>query len=315
MQRDENISRIFDTFREKPHAAAEKARLRREEVEEKFPEIKQIDAKLSTLGMRLFSESMKGGDGLEERLDAIKEENRQLREAKGKILTKHGYPADYTEIKYECDKCRDSGYVGIKMCDCLRAEIIKARYKSSGIGKYLKNMTFDNFSLDYYSDKNRETMEDTLGFCREYARTFDPESSLSLFMMGGTGLGKTHLSAAIAKAVVEKGYDVLYESAPDVIAHYEKERFAADGQMTRRFNECDLLIVDDLGVEAQSKTSVPYVYTLINRRIIASLPTIISTNLTPTQLKSTYDDRIVSRLLGEFTLLIFKGEDIRRKKV
>ena len=146
----------------------------------------------------------------------------------------------------------------------------------------------------------------------------DPVSG-SLLLMGGTGLGKTHLSTAIAGKVLEKGYEVVYESAPEVASLFEKDRFGKDeknGEEIRRLFDAELLILDDLGTEPQSQTSASAFYRLINTRAsVLGLPTIVSTNLSYRQLEKQYDTAILSRLLGEFQVKLLQGSDVRMAKL
>ncbi len=307
---------VYEIFKEKAPLARELAERRSYEVWAKDSEIEKIDKELSETGLRIFAAALSGEENrdaeykkLENRLSSLKLEKKQRLEALG-------YPADYTEVKYECEKCSDTGYVGIKMCDCLKKALIQQSYRSSGIGKYLEKQTFDNFDLTLYQfGKIRENMSRILSRAKAFASEFSDSSAESLLFVGGTGLGKTHISSAIAKCVIEKGYSVSYDSAQNIISAFERERFGRDDkQDSQKYLNADLLIIDDLGAEIQSKSSVSYFYTLINTRLISSKPTIISTNLTPKELTAQYEERIVSRLFGEYSVFLFEGEDIRKVK-
>lgn len=309
---------VFDTYKDKARLAREAADARSLEVWEKDPEIKNIDDELSGLGMALFAAAL--GDEEKREAEYCRIENRLelLKSEKKHRLKILGYPADYTEVKYSCPKCSDTGYVGIKMCDCLKRERIKENYKNSGLGRYLEKQTFDNFDTSLYPfGEKREKMSRIFEKAKRYAAEFNRDSADSLLFLGGTGLGKTHLSSAIAKVVIEKGYSVCYESAQNILTSFERERFLRDGEHSKCdvYFDCDLLIIDDLGAEVQSKNSVSYFYTLINTRLISGKAVIVSTNLTPEELKRQYESRIVSRLLGEYKVSLFDGEDVRRKKI
>ena len=183
------------------------------------------------------------------------------------------------------------------------------------------NHDFDTFRLDYYSDKPdpqhrvspRAVMIRTFEICRQYAATFSKTSGNLLFN-GGTGLGKTFLSACIAHSVAGKGFSVAYESAPHLFAKLEKDRFHPDetsAQQVRELTQCDLLIIDDLGTELPGNFVTAALYTLVNDRLLAGKPMIISTNLNISEIKERYSPQIASRLQGSFQLLPFLGEDIR----
>ena len=201
----------------------------------------------------------------------------------------------------------------------MKRELTLEGFRASGIGRLIEKQSFENFSLDYYrsSDKDYALMEQTLEAAKEFAETVPPQYG-NLLMMGGTGLGKTHLSTAIARRVIERGYEVRYESAQNVIAAYEHDRFrnGRDGEDERSaiYLDAELLILDDLGTELVNSFSVSAIYHLLNTRINREKPTIISTNLMQEELQAKYSDRIFSRLLGEYRILLFKGTNVRYLK-
>ena len=308
---------IYDLYKNKAKNARDAADRRSEEVWARDGRIAEIDKELSETGLKIFAAALSGDENRDEAYRRLEIRLLELKTEKQERLLKLGLPVDYTEVKYECPKCSDTGYVGIKMCDCLKRAVTKQSYRTSGLGKYLDNQSFDNFDVSLYPfGEVRERMASVLDRARRYAMSFSDDTSESLIFMGGTGLGKTHLSTSIAKSVIEKGYSVLYNSAQNIISAFERERFSKEGEKSEseRYLEADLLIIDDLGAEVQSKSSVSYFYTIINTRLISSKPTIISTNLTPAKLQSTYDERIVSRLLGEYSVYLFEGTDIRMVK-
>ena len=308
---------VYEIYKTKAFDARAAADRRSEEVWAKDSRIAEIDKELSETGLRIFAAALTGDENREEAYNKLQARVFQLKDEKRQRLEALGLPADYTEVKYECAKCSDTGYVGIKMCDCLKKALIRQSYQSSGIGKYLESQTFDNFDVSLYPfGQVRDRMASVLSRAKSYAAGFSPEESSSLIFMGGTGLGKTHISSAIAKCVLDKGYSVFYNSAQNIISTFERERFTREGEglESDKFFDTDLLIIDDLGAEMPGKSSVSSFYTVINTRMIASKPTIISTNLTPQQLQSNYDERIVSRILGEYSVFLFEGTDIRRVK-
>jgi DNA replication protein DnaC len=159
-------------------------------------------------------------------------------------------------------------------------------------------------------------MEKTLNTCRRYAINFS-EKSPNLLFSGDTGLGKTFLSACIARTVADSGYSVVYESASHLFNKMEMAKFHADETARAecgKYTACDLLIVDDLGTEMPGQFVTSVLYSLINDRLNAEMPTIISTNLTVEDLTRRYSPQIVSRLRGNYIRVPFLGEDIRVKK-
>ncbi len=287
-----------------------------------YPELEKIDRVLAETGLSILKEAAKGKEGLEERIEAIKEGNKSLLEARGAYLQSIGYPVDYTSVKYECEKCSDTGFVGTKMCDCLRRELVLAGYESSGIGGLIRTQSFESFSLDYYNRTPSElrNMQMILDTCKAYAERFSEANGESLFFCGTTGLGKTHLSTAIAKVLIERGFDVVYDSAQNIISDFEFERFGRgygddSESRTDKYFECDMLIIDDLGTEMANQFTVSCLYNIINTRINHSKSMIISTNLAQNEIRERYSDRITSRLFGDFMVMKFAGKDIRLQKL
>ena len=317
----ENYRRIRDEYSRKYLAVQEAATKRREEIHAILPGVREIDAQLSNVGLKIMQAAMQGGD-YPAALARIEAEAKELERQRAEILVKNGFPADYTEPEYECEACGDTGYVDYKMCACMRKKLILAGYESSGIGALMQSQSFENFSLDYYKS-DRMTyllMQNNLQRAHEYARSFHPAKSENLAMFGGTGLGKTHLSTAIARVVIEGGWDVVYVSCVDMFADYEAQRFGNStgtptGADLSRYTDCDLLIIDDLGTELSNQFTTSCLYGLLNTRLNRHLPVILSTNLETDEFRKRYWDRITSRVLGNFTIMPFKGTDIRRQKL
>jgi len=317
----ENYIRIRQEYADKNLRAKEAADQRAAELHRKYPELLKIDRVLSETGFSILRESMKGREGLEERIAKLKASNKELQEARAAYLVSIGYPADYTSVKYECDVCKDTGFVGTKLCDCMRRDLILAGYESSGIGGLIRTQSFETFRLDYYnrSPEERKNMERVLGICRAYAERFTAGKGDNLLFCGTTGLGKTHLSTSVAKVVVERGFDVVYDTMQNILSDFEYERFGRSHSdtsepRTAKYFDCDLLIIDDLGAELTNQFTVSCLYNMINTRINHGKSMIISTNLTQNEIRERYSDRITSRLFGDFIALLFTGKDIRMQK-
>ena len=316
-----NLKRIKEEYATKHLAAEREAEILRRELHRELPELAVIDKKLSGVGLELMEVALSAGADKEARFAALRKNTEELNQKRDALLVAAGYPADYTDVKYECEKCSDSGYVGIKMCDCMRNALVMAGYESSGIAHLLRSQTFENFSLDYYKStpESYAMMEKIFGYVKNYAETFESGAAESIAMFGGTGLGKTHISSAIAKTVIEKGNDVFYVTAVGMVSDFESEQFGgqhmAKGELTDRYFDCDLLIIDDLGAEMANQFTVSCLYNLLNVRINRHAATIISTNLTQQELFKKYNERITSRIIGEFRILPFSGTDIRMQKI
>ena len=314
-----NFRRVQEMIDERRRNAIGTADLHTADLHAKSPELVEIDTALRSLGMRLFREALAGGDDLTERLARVREEHEALRGVRAELLGKMGYPADYTDPHYTCEACQDTGFIQTKMCDCMRTALIEEGIRSSGIGRLYNRQSFDNFTLDYYREPlDRERARYALSRTRQYAEGFGPQSG-NLLLIGPTGLGKTHLSTSIARAVIERGYDVVYETIQNILADFEYDRFKSGYGETQsrseRYLACELLIIDDLGTEQVTPFVLATLYHLLNTRLNHGKQTVINTNVSGEELQTRYENRITSRLLGEYELLLFSGNDIRMQKL
>lgn len=307
----------------KRKAAAEQTySLRRGEIIKKFPEIGEYIKQISDINISIL-EAVGDKENFERRIREISEMNARVQKIIVENLVENGYPENYLEIPYTCKKCADTGYVDGFTCECRRELLNELNVRDLEAVSSARDCRFDNFSLDYYSDKPaggydispREQMQMIYNYCKAYAEDFDSESG-SLYMYGETGLGKTHLSLAIGNVAARKGYSVYYSSAQTLLAQAEKEKFgnSDSSNAVKRALGCDLLIIDDLGCEFSTQYTVSEIYNIINERINRSKPFIISTNLKWEEFEKRYTGRLTSRIIGNCTSLLFLGNDIRQIK-
>lgn len=287
---------------------------RKAEVEEKITGLKELNNKLSSTVCELTKVIISKSDDAESQIEKIKRTNIETQNMRNALLTSNGYPADYLMPQYSCKKCSDTGFVDGKRCDCLEKLVEKLKIDKLNENSSISMYSFADFKTSYYDGKAAETMTKILGFCQRYAANFSKQSE-SLFMCGETGLGKTHLSLSIAKEVIARGYNVAYDSIINYLNEIEREHFGkSDNDTLSAITSVDLLILDDLGAEFNSPFYNSTVYNIINTRINKRLPTIISSNLTSDAVAERYDDRIASRIFGEYTYLRFVGDDVRQIK-
>ena len=306
----DNYRKVKDEIEKKRLSAIAIADARNEMLRVESDEIKKIDAELVKTGLSIFKAACEGRD-----LAPIKERNLSLTKRRREIIKSLGYPEDYTEIKYSCKTCSDSGFVDGKMCACFREALLRENILSSGIGKLIDRQSFENFSLEGYDADTREVMNANFIIAKRYAETFSRDSK-NLLLIGPTGTGKTHLTTAIAKTVIESGYEVIYDSAQNIMSAFEEDKFRSGfgpyEPKSTKYLECDLLIIDDLGTEFISTFTLSALYNLLNSRMNKSMPTVISTNLDRSALEKVYEDRIFSRIIGADTFqLTFIGPDRR----
>ncbi len=285
----------------------------------RVPRIQEIDIQLRrTMAQAAQAAFLQGGDG-RELLEKARLENLELQQERA-ILAMENFEEGYLDDSPICDKCGGSGYIGSNMCECL-AELCRQEQKKEVSILSGSRDSFSHFDLTLYPDKvdpkygisPRTIMEKNLKDCRAYAMFFSLKSDNLLFS-GNTGLGKTFLSACIARAVADRGYSVAYETAGHLFGKLEQAKFSPTEETRReaaKFLDCDLLILDDLGTEMSGQFTNVALYSLINDRLLAEKPTIISTNLTTEDISRRYTPQIASRLRGSYKRVPFVGEDIR----
>lgn len=317
-QYSENLRRVAELLAQRRSRAEQEAEARTAELHARAPRIAEIDRALSGTAMRVFGAAMSEGD-VTAKVAEIRAESESLQEERRTLLAAMGLPADHTAPHYTCPRCNDTGYILTAMCPCMKELVRLEALRHCGAAANIDTQTFDAFSLHYYADDpgTLAEMKQTLAHARSFAENFHPGRE-NLLLMGGTGLGKTHLSTAIARTVVERGYDVLYETVSTVFSDFEYDRFRAGrGESARaeRYLTCDLLILDDLGTEFTNSFTVTCLYQIVNTRLAHGLSTVVSTNLTPDELIGRYDERLTSRFLGIYRVLRFTGRDVRFQKL
>lgn len=307
---------------------AEEQSFRRQRVYLRLPEIENIDLSLRRHMVEIVSLTIEKSCDMTEKIAAIREENLDLQMRRAELLTEHGFDSGYLDEIVSCGKCRDTGLYKGRVCECLDRLYNMELTKELGTLMRRGDECFERFELGLYPCEYdpvsglvpRETMADVLEFCRRYAENFE-SATKNLLFQGGTGLGKTYLSACIARVVARKGFSVCYETAATALECYEKAKFSRDiaeseeaALRIKRMESCDLMILDDLGTEMLTPMSQSALYSLINNRLVNEKKTIISTNFTSADLQKRYIPQIYSRLYGEYTALPFVGKDIRLMK-
>ena len=317
--KSEVYQKAINILERRRERATLEANARTLEISQKIPEIDEIQRKLSAIGLSISKLFFRGGDR-EDEVNKLRKASLALQKEKRELLAKNGYDEDELTIKYFCPVCNDTGYYNERMCSCHK-ELLKEIQRNS-LRKMvpLDECTFESFDTRYYPEKAmengispKEKAERILESCRKYAQTFNSHSP-NLMFMGGTGVGKTHLSLAIANVAINKGFSVVYGTSQNILSDLQNENFGRTENLTYEEYDIlhtDLLIIDDLGTEYATRFSVPCLYNIINTRILQKKPTIISTNYDHDDLAREYNQRILSRIAGEYSTLILEGNDIR----
>ena len=320
------VRRALRRFEEDKRDREDRARDRRESVFLRQPRLREIDAELRSTMSRILSTALRKGTDPRAAVEALKKQNLGLQEERALLLEGLGLPADCLEDKPACPLCQDTGWREGRMCRCLKAYCAREQQKELSRMLDLGNQSFETFSLDWYDQAEdpalgvspRENMDWIYRTCKRYAAAFGPGSG-NLLLTGDPGLGKTFLSAAIAREVSGEGFSVVYDTAVHIFERFEARKFgreageAVDADVERVLG-CDLLILDDLGTEMTTPFVQSALYSIVNGRILGRRPTIVSTNLKLDELARRYGPQTASRLEGEYRVLPFFGEDIRRLK-
>lgn len=293
------------------------------EIQRNASEIYSVYLSIRETAGKLAAVVFSKAPNVRELVERIKNDNLNAQDKLKKLLKSFGYPENYLDYNYTCKKCSDTGVSNGNRCECVTGLLEKYSIEKLNEQCKIKLNNFADFNLSYYPEtmsikgstiECREAMAGNLKYCMEYVKSFTPDSP-GIFMLGATGLGKTFLSSCIAGGILSRGYSVAFDSVQNYLRAIEKEHFGkADGDTMEILLSADLLILDDLGCEFETSFNNSVIYNILNSRCNMGKPTIVSTNLTLQKLSDRYDDRIISRLTGNFKTIRFLGEDIRQIK-
>ena len=320
MYAPESISAAFSKAADDRNRALSLAEERKEKIEKELPRTAVIASLLSQIGASIAKTFY--AQNPEESVEALAAQSLNLQEERKALLKAAGYPEDYLDPPFHCAVCKDTGRVNGKICACIKKRAIE--HSLEALSKYSpsKKCSFESFSLNYYknlTDKNGKSVlqktENNLNYLKAYCADFS-ENSKSLYIFGKTGLGKTHLALSCAKEIISRGYYVVYGMAGQIFSSIEEEKFKGiSGKYTMKtLLDADLLIIDDLGSEFRTSFTASVVHNIIESRLLASKPVIITTNLDIGGINKLYGERIASRIIGEYEPIRFEGEDIRQLK-
>lgn len=312
----------YERKRDKADRLLEK---RKQDVYSQIPQVKEIEDEISKVGLEMMKLVLKNPSNKEELSLQAKEKIQTLTTKKQDLLDKWNVPKGYLDIQYECNLCKDRGFLPSgKKCNCLKQAIINESYKMSNLSKILEKQNQCTYDDSIFSDEidpksgisPRQNMQLILSDCDEFIYDFDKDNDKNLLFYGDTGLGKTFMSSYIAKELLDKGYLVIYQTSFKMFEIIEEYKFHNINNSISKENynnlfECDLLIIDDLGTELTNTFTVSELFMILNTRLLNKKKTIISTNFSLGKLAETYTERISSRIFDKFTLVKFVGKDLR----
>lgn len=298
---------------------------RKAKLYDEIPQLKELDDEMVTNSVRSAKLAIMGD---EDAIRKLKQDNLDLSMRKTELLLEHGYSSDYLLPHYECEDCKDTGYIGTEKCHCFKQAIVDLVYAQSNIKNVLEKENFSTYSMKYFSDQivdattkltPRANATRVLSIAKQFVQSFD-DTYRNILLYGNTGVGKTFLANCIAKELLDRGHTIIYLTSFQLFDILEKQAFLKDEDGLEADNQlnyildCDLLIIDDLGTELSNSFTNTKLFLVINERHLRSKSTIISTNLPIESIKSNYSERIYSRITSDYMCLKLFGEDIRIKK-
>ncbi len=328
----DNLKSLLIKYDQKRNTAISNCRQKKFELYDKIPELEQIDNDINTLSIQSIKSILTTKDN-KKSITELNKKITEMRRKRTQILRDNNLTDKDLEPVFDCKKCNDTGYIktenGNVLCNCIKQELYNIEYNNANIYD-LKNQTFKNFKLDYYSDivdeerygkatSPKENIASIKNICEEFIENFDDPLQSNLLFCGSPGLGKTFLSSCIANEMILRGKTVLYQTAPVMLDNIIDYKFGKiDNNVCNAINTVDLLIIDDLGTETKNSLKITELFNIINTRLLNQdnkiTKTIISTNLSLQELYDVYEERIVSRIIGNYNACYFFGEDIRMKK-
>ncbi len=296
---------------------------RKAEIYDAIPKIKAIDIEMAGMVKEIVGALTSSQRDAKAAAQQVANIGKMLAQKKRQLLRDNRYPADYLDPLYDCASCRDEGYLeNGQRCHCFEAALVALAYQDNDLRAKLQTENFAAFDLNLFSDQTtteqpvsqRQNMAKIVDSAMAFIANFDDDNQANLLFYGNTGRGKTFLCSCIAKALIDQGKQVVYQTAYKLFDTIGGHRFDGDQTAKLRYqllNSCDLLIIDDLGTELVNSFTNSELFNLINSRLLEQKKTIISTNLTPEALTKQYGERIVSRIVGHYRVLHFFGDNLR----
>lgn len=327
----QNLQALLVEYDQKRNRAILDAESKKVKLYSEFPALEKIDNDINSVSIYAIKSILTQRDP--DASKKLQNELASLKEKKLKLLKKVGKSLEDISPHFECNNCQDTGYIktssGSVLCPCIKQRLYNIQYNNSNIYD-LQNQNFEKFRLDYYSDtpdlqkygsdvSPRENITKIKNICNNFIENFDNPDESNLLFCGNSGLGKTFLSSCIANEIIQKGKTVLYQTAPIMLDNIIDYKFGkTDNNILKTISTVDLLIIDDLGTETKNNLKLTELFNIINSRLLNQnnkiTKTIISTNLSLQDLYRTYEERILSRIIGNYKACYFYGEDIRIKK-
>lgn len=306
---------IMRSYEEKQRTARRRLEHNTETVYRQIPAYEALDKQVASISIEQGRKLLSGNENA---LPELKQRLKELAGKKSALLREYGFSEDFLSPVYECDKCRDTGYIANKKCSCFRAQEINLIYEQSHIKNLLMTENFRALSYDYYAGEDLEKFTKAVQICQNFVKNFNKDYR-NLFFYGTVGTGKSFLSCCVAKELIDQGNLVIYFSASQLFELLSKSTFERDSAeaasgISDDICDCDLLIIDDLGTELTNAFVSSQLFSCLNNRHLRKKATIITTNLSLGELRDRYSDRIFSRITSNYDICKLTGRDIRMQK-
>ncbi len=305
----DQILREYDDVRREERDALDR---RREYVYANVDGYRDLDHKAGMIAVSYAERLFSGEPGAKEKMDA---EIATVARDKKALLVSAGLSEDYLEMQYHCPLCKDTGYIDNReKCRCLKEKELNILYSQSKIQNMLKRENFETLSYEFFEGQQLEEYQKTVEVSKTFVDQFDRKYQ-NLMFIGTVGCGKTFLTNCIAKELIDSFHSVIYFSAPQLFDALADATFNNKGSRTAAdLNECDLLIIDDLGTELTNSFVGSSLFSLLNERHMREKSTLISTNLGMGELADRYSHRTASRFISNYDICVMSGPDIRTLK-
>ncbi len=307
---------------------------RKQKLYQEIPELAEIDAQIKAMSINLainaFDIKVDSEAVFQQGEQAIK----TLQAKRAVILTDNDYEPTYLDHIYTCKLCKDKGYIKGEACKCLQKTKFELASKLSNLHSLMQFENFENFNYELFSDAELADghflKTDKITNLREYMysvvhflKLFVKDDNLGVYIYGDTGVGKTYLCSAICKYALEQGKYVEYYSMKSLVEILDNYNFNNDTKFSKPAEDaykkayqnlfkCDILILDDLGTELRNKSTISELFYIINERMALQKKTVISSNIALEDIAEVYEERIASRILGNYINFLILGEDLRQ---
>lgn len=195
------------------------------------------------------------------------------------------------------------------------AEEIRRQKYQALFGPRFANKTLENWLT------TTQKQERYLEFCRRYVSRIDEyyTSGVGIVFAGGVGTGKTHLSYAIAREIINAGYNLEVKKVIEIMREIKAAwtgRAENEQAIINRYVRCDFLLLEEVGVQYGTENEKIILFDILDGRYKRCIPTLMTTNLSKPELVEYLDfdgkNRLWDRIVETSAVLIFDWDSFRK---